>query len=297
MTHTTAEPRRVRRRAAQRSRINSVAVSAGRTGTTVLAASGLAISIGAAANAADQNLERGSATVQVSATELTIERASNTTPAAITSTNEVSFDRPAVTSETAAVAPEPVSETDPEPQAEQPAPRPTPAPPEVDEAPQEDPQPAESPQEESAEPSTQQSPQGSGSNQSQSGSGTAGSGQSEAPSSGNNSSVVSAAYAGMGTPYLWGGTTTSGFDCSGFINWAYNQAGRGGLPRTTYGMESSLPRVSSPQPGDIVLANNTTHGGIYVGNGQVISATPSGGVRLHGINEGWHQVNAILRPN
>jgi peptidoglycan DL-endopeptidase CwlO len=108
--------------------------------------------------------------------------------------------------------------------------------------------------------------------------------------------VVSAAYAGLGVPYQWGGTTTAGFDCSGFINWAYNQAGHGGLPRTTYGMESSLPRVSSPQPGDIVLANNSGHGGIYVGNGQVISATPSGGVRVHGLNERWHQVNAILRP-
>jgi len=62
-------------------------------------------------------------------------------------------------------------------------------------------------------------------------------------------------------------------------------------------MDASLPRVSSPQPGDIVLANNNGHGGIYVGNGQVISATSSGGVRLHGINESWHQVNAILRPN
>ena len=108
--------------------------------------------------------------------------------------------------------------------------------------------------------------------------------------------MVSAAYAAIGSPYKWGGNTTSGFDCSGLINWAYNQAGRGGLPRTTYGMDASLPRVSSPQPGDIVLANNNGHGGIYVGNGQVISATPSGGVRLHGMNESWHQVNAILRP-
>ncbi|MBB3667779.1 NlpC/P60 family protein [Garicola koreensis] len=148
---------------------------------------------------------------------------------------------------------------------------------------------------------TQQAPQtrqqGS-QQQSQSSNGaSAASGNQERPAnSGGSSSVVSAAYAAVGTPYKWGGNTTSGFDCSGLINWAYNQAGRGGLPRTTYGMDASLPRVSSPQPGDIVLANNNGHGGIYVGNGQVISATSSGGVRLHGMNESWHQVNAILRP-
>lgn len=133
-------------------------------------------------------------------------------------------------------------------------------------------------------------------NQSGNGASAASGNQERLANSGSNSSVVSAAYAAIGSPYKWGGNTTSGFDCSGLINWAYNQAGRGGLPRTTYGMDASLPRVSSPQPGDIVLANNNGHGGIYVGNGQVISATPSGGVRLHGMNESWHQVNAILRP-
>ena len=60
-------------------------------------------------------------------------------------------------------------------------------------------------------------------------------------------------------------------------------------------MASSLTSVSSPEPGDIVLANGDSHGGIYVGNGQVISATPSGGVRLHGLHEGWHSVSGYYR--
>lgn len=112
----------------------------------------------------------------------------------------------------------------------------------------------------------------------------------------SSSSVVGAAYSGMGSPYSWGGTTPSGFDCSGFINWAYEQAGAGDLPRTTHGMEASLPEVSNPEPGDIVLANNSSHGGIYAGNGQVISATSSG-VTTHDMNESWHQVNAIVSPS
>lgn len=114
--------------------------------------------------------------------------------------------------------------------------------------------------------------------------------------SASNGSVISQAYSAMGSPYSWGGTTPAGFDCSGFINWVYEQAGMGDLPRTTYGMEASLPEVSNPEPGDIVLANNSTHGGIYVGNGQVVSATTSNGVTLHGMDESWHQVNAIVSP-
>lgn len=116
------------------------------------------------------------------------------------------------------------------------------------------------------------------------------------PSSDSSNSAVAAAYSALGTPYSWGGTTPAGFDCSGLINWAYEQAGHDGLPRTTFGMEMSLPQVSAPQPGDIVLANNSTHAGIYVGDGQVISATSSG-VSLHNMHEEWHQVNAIVSPN
>ena len=116
------------------------------------------------------------------------------------------------------------------------------------------------------------------------------------PSSDNSNSAVAAAYSALGTPYSWGGTTPAAFDCSGLINWAYEQAGHDGLPRTTFGMEMSLPQVSAPQPGDIVLANNSTHAGIYVGDGQVISATSSG-VSLHNMHEEWHQVNAIVSPN
>ena len=292
MTNTTSyDSRRARRRAARKTRVGADTAAAGRATAAVLAASGLVISTGVAANANTESEEgRNSATVQLSASELSVERASNVAPQTVTAAleTELTFERPMVTSEPA-----------PEPEPE-PAPEPVPAP-EPETALAATPDPAQEPVGESGPASQQNSApqQQEPQQQSQSNSGPATSGSTQDPPSNNNggsSSVVNAAYAGLGVPYLWGGTTTAGFDCSGFINWAYNRAGRGGLPRTTYGMEASLPRVSSPQPGDIVLANNSTHGGIYIGNGQVISATVSNGISVHDINAGWHQVNAILRP-
>lgn len=279
--------RRQRRRAAQSARRRAKATAVGRATTTVLASTGLVISVGAAAGAEEVAGEgRGSAVVQLTAAELTVDRVSTSAQAAVATSDEVevSFQRPAVRSEPAAPLPEPVVEENPPAPAEgvtvaqsQPAAEQT----ETSEQPQEQPAAQESsdePAETSSETSSTES-------------------QEASESTGSSNSVVSAAYSGIGAPYSWGGTTPAGFDCSGFINWAYAQAGRGGLPRTTYGMEAELTHVSTPQPGDIVLANNTTHGAIYVGNGQVISSTPSGGVRVHGMNERWHQVNAIVRPN
>lgn len=326
----TYATRRDRRRAARKTLAGAHTASAGRASAAVLAASGLVITGGVAANASAVGDEgRESATTQVNTSDLNVERASAVVvaePIAAAPDIELSFDRPAVSSEAApeplpAPAPEPVVEATPASQAaQQPAQGPDPQQTHQHSHPAEQPaqsepvpqrgetqqaaEPAQQSQTQEQSQSTQESqtqsqPAQQGSQQqNQSGNGaSAASGNQERPAnSGSNNSVVSAAYAAIGSPYKWGGNTTSGFDCSGLINWAYNQAGQGGLPRTTYGMDASLPRVSSPQPGDIVLANNNGHGGIYVGNGQVISATASGGVRLHGMNESWHQVNAILRP-
>ncbi|MDQ6740302.1 MAG: NlpC/P60 family protein, partial [Actinomycetota bacterium] len=90
--------------------------------------------------------------------------------------------------------------------------------------------------------------------------------------------VAAAAYAGIGHPYVWGGTSTSGWDCSGFVQWAYAQAGIS-VPRTN--QWSGMVQTSNPQPGDLVVQNGGVHVGIYVGNGMVISAlNPSVGTVL-----------------
>ncbi|MCT1608050.1 NlpC/P60 family protein [Nesterenkonia massiliensis] len=303
-SNTTSRSRRQQRRTARLSR----ATLTGRTTVVALAATGLVASGGVAANAeTPAEAGRAATTIDLGAA-LQAEPASANSAVTVAAGADIplSFDRPMVKSTPApepAPQPEPVEETvateaPAEPQGTvQPAqePQATPQSQPAQATPQSQPAQATAP----AESVTQQAPAESAPQQSASAdtsSGTTVASSSAAPAPATNGNgLVQAAYAGIGSPYLWGGTSTAGFDCSGFINWVYNQAGRGGLPRTTYAMEASLQHVSSPQPGDIVLANGSSHGGIYVGNGQVISATPSGGVRLHGMNEGWHRVNAILR--
>src|SRR5699024_12514845 len=68
----------------------------------------------------------------------------------------------------------------------------------------------------------------------------------------------------MGTKYVWGGTTKSGFDCSGFIYWAYNDAGKE-IPRTPtdgYYDRSYHINKSELQVGDLVFFSGTYRKGI-----------------------------------
>lgn len=89
--------------------------------------------------------------------------------------------------------------------------------------------------------------------------------------------IVETAKSLVGTPYVWGGSTASGFDCSGFIYYVYNQAGIK-IPRTsTTGYDSRSYDISTPQIGDLVFFENTyragiSHMGIYIGNNQFIHA-------------------------
>lgn len=294
-SNTNSRSRRQQRRTARLSR----ATLTGRATVVALATTGLVASGGVAANAeTPADAGRAATTIDLGAV-LQAEPASANSAVTVAAGADIplSFDRPMVKSTPApepAPQPEPVEETV---AAEAPAePQGTVQPAQEPQAtPQSQPAQATAPAESvTQQASAESAPQQSASADTSSGTTVASSSAAPAPAT-NGNGLVQAAYAGIGSPYLWGGTSTAGFDCSGFINWVYNQAGRGGLPRTTYAMEASLQHVSSPQPGDIVLANGSTHGGIYVGNGQVISATPSGGVRLHGMNEGWHRVNAILR--
>ena len=103
--------------------------------------------------------------------------------------------------------------------------------------------------------------------------------------------VVSKALAQKGVKYVWGGQTTSGFDCSGFIHYVYNQAGVS-MPRTnTVGYFSRSFHVSNPVPGDLVFFNNTykrglSHMGIYLGNGNFVHAGSSG-ISVANVNDSY----------
>ncbi|MBD5644119.1 C40 family peptidase [Clostridium botulinum] len=87
----------------------------------------------------------------------------------------------------------------------------------------------------------------------------------------NGQDIVNYAKKYIGTPYVWGGTTPSGFDCSGFVQYVYRNAAGIELPRDTYGqiIKGTSVSQSNLQPGDLVFPH-TGHVGIYVGNGQMI---------------------------
>ena len=102
--------------------------------------------------------------------------------------------------------------------------------------------------------------------------------------------VVQAAYRGVGTGYVYGGTAFGAWDCSGFVLWATGQAGITGLPRTAAAQAAALTPTSNPQPGDLVLQNGGGHIGIYVGDGMMISALNSNsGTQLHPVS--WMPVS------
>ena len=104
--------------------------------------------------------------------------------------------------------------------------------------------------------------------------------------------IVNYAKALQGVRYQYGGTTPTGFDCSGFTSYVYNKAGIT-IKRTAaeqYGQGSSVSK-SNLQAGDLVFFNNlgrgATHVGIYIGNSNFISAE-SEGIAISSINDPYY---------
>ncbi|KEF07739.1 MULTISPECIES: C40 family peptidase [Streptomyces] len=110
----------------------------------------------------------------------------------------------------------------------------------------------------------------------------------DTPASGRGAAALSAAASKIGSPYVWGATGPSSFDCSGLTSWAYQQAGQS-LPRTSQAQANAGTRISSQsalKPGDLVLFYGDLHHiGLYAGNGQVLHAPkPGASVRYESIN-------------
>lgn len=97
----------------------------------------------------------------------------------------------------------------------------------------------------------------------------------------NVNKLISVAKSMLGVDYVWGGETPSGFDCSGFIKYAYNKAGKDIPRRSSAGYYDRSYYVNNPQVGDLVFFEGTykagiSHMGIYLGNGQFIHSGSSG---------------------
>jgi peptidoglycan DL-endopeptidase CwlO len=81
----------------------------------------------------------------------------------------------------------------------------------------------------------------------------------------------------LGVPYVWGGASPGGFDCSGLVMYVYAQLGIS-LPHYTVAQWNATEPISSPAPGDLVFFNGLGHVGIYIGNGEFVDAPHTGSV-------------------
>jgi cell wall-associated NlpC family hydrolase len=89
--------------------------------------------------------------------------------------------------------------------------------------------------------------------------------------------AVRLAHRQLGVPYVWGGSSPAGFDCSGLVSWVYARLGVH-LPHNAaalYGVGRPVP-VSAMRPGDLVFFPGLGHVGLYIGHGRMIHAPQSG---------------------
>jgi cell wall-associated NlpC family hydrolase len=114
-----------------------------------------------------------------------------------------------------------------------------------------------------------------------------------APSSPYGGNVVSIAMSYIGVPYVWGGASPGGFDCSGLVMYAFAQIGVS-LPHSSYAMFNYGTPVSYSdlQPGDLVFFDSLGHVGLYIGGGEFVDAPYTGAyVRVDSMTSGWALAN------
>lgn len=113
-----------------------------------------------------------------------------------------------------------------------------------------------------------------------------------APASANGNAIVEIASQYVGVPYLWGGTTPEGFDCSGYTSYVYAQVGIT-LPRTSSAQRGAGTVVSraDAQPGDLIWTPG--HIAIYAGGNMQVDAPVPG--KTIQIREIWQSSPTFIR--
>lgn len=111
-----------------------------------------------------------------------------------------------------------------------------------------------------------------------------------------NVNIIEEARSLTGIPYLWGGTSTAGFDCSGFIQYVYKEQNIT-IPRTVTDIWNFASPTDSASVGDLVFFETykagPSHLGIYIGNDEFIHAGVSNGVQISSLNSDYWQQRYI----
>lgn len=112
--------------------------------------------------------------------------------------------------------------------------------------------------------------------------------------SGTSSGIVKTAFGFMGVPYVYGGSTPQGFDCSGFVQYVYRLNGKTTPRMAHHQFYAGTPiKKSDLRPGDLVFFETYTKGishvGIYIGNNNFIHASSKGAVRVDSLGTQYYQ--------
>ena len=107
--------------------------------------------------------------------------------------------------------------------------------------------------------------------------------------------VVGVAMQFLGVPYVWGGSSPGGFDCSGFVMYVYSQVGVS-LPHNAAAQFGSGVPISRDQlaPGDLVFFDGLGHVGLYIGGGQFVHAPHTGDVvKVSSLSDSWYAASYV----
>jgi cell wall-associated NlpC family hydrolase len=116
----------------------------------------------------------------------------------------------------------------------------------------------------------------------------------EEPDASRNAAAARMATAYLGVPYVWAGSSPTGFDCSGLVTYVFARVGVS-IPHNAaqqYQYGTPVPR-DHLQAGDLVFFNRLRHNGIYLGDGRFVHATSPGGVKISRLDDDWFRTHWV----